>query len=116
MSLAQSFHFQSVADVAAHVAEHGPEVLKAVDFDGGFGIERDYHWYHEWILVEQEKAREARRVEQEKVAEARQRLVDEREERAVSAAERAARSAKWSAIWAGAAVAVAILALVVAAA
>lgn len=104
----RSFDFHSVADVDAYVAEHGREVLEMTSVQGGFGSESDFHWYHAWLNAERQKLIVAREAQREKQAMERQKVVDTREERAVAAAERAARSARWSAIWAGVAVLVAL--------
>jgi len=109
------FGFRSRDDVAAYVAANGGHGLESVDIGGGFEDEPDFHWYHACRYAEQQKIAEAREAERERQGAERQKVVDAREERAVSAAERAARSAKWSAIWAGVAVLVATAAAVVAA-
>ena len=49
MVLLHSFHFHSVADVEAYVAEHGREALEITSIEGGFGIEADFQWYHAWL-------------------------------------------------------------------
>jgi len=115
MVLLHSFHFHSVADVEAYVAEHGSEVLAITSIEGGFGIEADLQWYHAWLNAERGKLIIAREAERERQAMERQNVVDSREERAVAAAERAARSARWSAILAGVAVLVSLGAAIIAA-
>ena len=115
MVLLHSFHFHSVADVEAYVAEHGREVLEITSIEGGFGIEADLQWYHAWLNAERGKLIVAREAERERQAMERQNVVDSREERAVAAAERAARSARWSAILAGIAVLVSLGAAIIAA-
>jgi hypothetical protein len=115
MVLLRSFHFRSVADVEAYIAEHGREVLEITSIEDGFGIAADFHWYHAWLNAERQKLVVAREAERDREATERQTVVDSREERAVAAAERAARSARWSATWAGVAVLVSLGAAIIAA-